>query len=63
MSFLLDTDISSAYLKNDRTVIGKVMLHFALWNARFRQGVIFAMAASAHRRHGEPTVADWSSRW
>ena len=28
MSFLLDTDICSAYLKNDRHVIGKVMLHF-----------------------------------
>ncbi len=28
MSFLLDTDICSAYLKNDRTVIGRVMLHF-----------------------------------
>lgn len=27
MSFLLDTDICSAYLKNDRAVIGKVMLH------------------------------------
>ena len=28
MSFLLDTDICSAYLKNDRTVAGKVLLHF-----------------------------------
>src|SRR5260370_41468230 len=28
MSFLLDTDICSAYLKNDQRVIGKVMLHF-----------------------------------
>ena len=28
MSFLIDTDICSAYLKNDRQVIGKVMLHF-----------------------------------
>jgi tRNA(fMet)-specific endonuclease VapC len=28
MSFLLDTDICSAYLKNDPTVAGKVMLHF-----------------------------------
>ena len=28
MSFLLDTDICSAYLKNDRRVVGKVMLHF-----------------------------------
>jgi tRNA(fMet)-specific endonuclease VapC len=28
MSFLLDSDICSAYLKNDRKVIGKVMLHF-----------------------------------
>jgi tRNA(fMet)-specific endonuclease VapC len=28
MSFLLDTDICSAYLKNDRKVVGKVMLHF-----------------------------------
>lgn len=28
MSFLLDTDICSAYLKDDRTVVGKVMLHF-----------------------------------
>ena len=28
MSFLLDTDICSAYLKNDPTVVGKVMLHF-----------------------------------
>src|ERR1051325_9264612 len=28
MSFLLDTDICSAYLKNDQTVVGKVMLHF-----------------------------------
>lgn len=28
MSFLLDTDICSAYLKNDRVVVGRVMLHF-----------------------------------
>jgi predicted nucleic acid-binding protein len=28
MSFLLDTDLCSAYLKNDRQVVGKVMLHF-----------------------------------
>src|SRR5271155_76101 len=28
MSFLLDTDICSAYLKNDPTVVNKVMLHF-----------------------------------
>ena len=28
MSFLLDTDICSAYLKNNRAVIGKVMLHW-----------------------------------
>jgi len=28
MSFLLDTDICSAYLKNNRAVTGKVMLHF-----------------------------------
>jgi predicted nucleic acid-binding protein len=28
MSFLLDTDICSAYLKNDRQVIAQVMLHF-----------------------------------
>jgi tRNA(fMet)-specific endonuclease VapC len=28
MSFLIDTDICSAYLKNDRRVIGKVMLHY-----------------------------------
>src|SRR5438105_4674438 len=28
MSFLLDTDICSAYLKNDRTVVGRVMLHY-----------------------------------
>ena len=28
MSFLIDTDICSDYLKNDRQVIGKVMLHF-----------------------------------
>ena len=28
MSFLLDTDICSAYLKNERTVVGRVMLHF-----------------------------------
>lgn len=28
MSFLLDTDICSAYLKNDRQVVSKVMLHF-----------------------------------
>ena len=28
MSFLLDTDICSAYLKNDLTLVGKVMLHF-----------------------------------
>ena len=28
MSFLLDTDICSAYLKNDQQVVGKVMLHF-----------------------------------
>jgi tRNA(fMet)-specific endonuclease VapC len=28
MSFLIDTDICSAYLKNDRRVVGKVMLHY-----------------------------------
>jgi tRNA(fMet)-specific endonuclease VapC len=28
MSFLLDTDICSAYLKNDQQVVSKVMLHF-----------------------------------
>ncbi len=28
MSFLLDTDICSAYLKNDRRTTSKVMLHF-----------------------------------
>jgi tRNA(fMet)-specific endonuclease VapC len=28
MSFLLDMDICSAYLKNDPLVVGKVMLHF-----------------------------------
>jgi tRNA(fMet)-specific endonuclease VapC len=28
MSFLLDTDTCSAYLKNDRRVVAKVMLHF-----------------------------------
>src|SRR5436309_193721 len=27
MSFLLDTDICSGYLKNDRSVVGRVMLH------------------------------------
>jgi len=28
MSFLLDTDICSAYLKNDAAVVGRVMLHY-----------------------------------
>ena len=28
MSFLLDTDICSAYLKNDQRVVGRVMLPF-----------------------------------
>src|SRR5438876_296840 len=28
MSFLLDTDICWAYLKNDRVVVGKIMLRF-----------------------------------
>jgi tRNA(fMet)-specific endonuclease VapC len=28
MSFLIDTDICSAYLKNDRAVTNKVMLHY-----------------------------------
>jgi tRNA(fMet)-specific endonuclease VapC len=28
MSFLIDTDICSAYLKNDRIVAGKMMLHY-----------------------------------
>jgi tRNA(fMet)-specific endonuclease VapC len=28
MSFLLDTDTCSAYLKNDQRVVSKVMLHF-----------------------------------
>lgn len=28
MSFLLDTDICSAYLKNDQRAVSKVMLHF-----------------------------------
>ena len=28
MSFLLDTDICSAYLKNDPLVVNRVMLHF-----------------------------------
>ena len=29
MSFLLDTDICSAYLKNDPLVVPRVMLHFS----------------------------------
>src|SRR6266849_5643905 len=28
MSFLLDTDICSAYLKNNPVVVGRVMLHY-----------------------------------
>ena len=28
MSFLIDTDICSAYLKDDRIVVGKMMLHY-----------------------------------
>jgi hypothetical protein len=28
MSFLLDTDICSYYLKNDPVVVGRVMMHF-----------------------------------
>jgi tRNA(fMet)-specific endonuclease VapC len=28
MSFLIDTDICSAYLKNNRRVVGKMMLHY-----------------------------------
>ena len=28
MSFLLDTDTCSAYLKNHRRVVGRVMLHY-----------------------------------
>ena len=28
MSFLVDTDICSGYLKNDRLVVGKMMLHY-----------------------------------
>jgi tRNA(fMet)-specific endonuclease VapC len=28
MSFLLDTDICSAYLRNNRRIVAKVMLHF-----------------------------------
>jgi tRNA(fMet)-specific endonuclease VapC len=28
MSFLLDTDICSAYLKNEPVVVGRVMLHY-----------------------------------
>jgi predicted nucleic acid-binding protein len=28
MSFLLDTDICSAYLKNDAVVVRRVMLHY-----------------------------------
>jgi tRNA(fMet)-specific endonuclease VapC len=28
MSFLLDTDICSAYLKDDPIVVGRVMLHY-----------------------------------
>lgn len=28
MSFLLDTDICSAYLKNDQRVVAKLLLHF-----------------------------------
>ena len=28
MSFLLDTDICSAYLKNDPLVVSRVMLHY-----------------------------------
>jgi predicted nucleic acid-binding protein len=50
MSFLLDTDICSAYLKNDRTVVSKVMLHFGSLNVSvisLGELLTWAMRASA----------------
>jgi predicted nucleic acid-binding protein len=57
MSFLLDTDICPAYLKNHRRVVGRVMLHFgSLYVSAVTLGelMVWAKRAKAAPRH------DWS---
>jgi tRNA(fMet)-specific endonuclease VapC len=53
MSFLLDTDISSAYLKNDQKVVGKVMLHFG--GLHVSVVTIGELLTWAHRASAPPT--------
>jgi tRNA(fMet)-specific endonuclease VapC len=49
MSFLLDTDICSAYLKNDPVVVGRVMLHYGGLNVSvITVGELLTWALRAH---------------
>ena len=49
MSYLVDTDIASAYLKNDRAVVGRVMLHFgALYISAITLGELLTWALRAN---------------
>ncbi len=49
MSFLLDTDTCSAYLKNDPVVVGRVMLHYGGLNVSvITVGELLTWAWRAH---------------
>ena len=49
MSFLLDTDTCSAYLKNDPAVVGRVMLHYGGLNVSvITVGELLTWALRAH---------------
>ncbi len=49
MSFLLDTDTCSAYLKNDPVVVGRVMLHYGGLNVSvITLGELLTWALRAH---------------
>jgi tRNA(fMet)-specific endonuclease VapC len=53
MSFLLDTDICSYYLKNDQRVVGKVMLHFG--GLHLSTATVGELLTWAHRAKAPPT--------
>jgi predicted nucleic acid-binding protein len=49
MSFLLDADICSAYLKDDLVVVGRVMLHYGGLNVSvITVGELLTWALRAH---------------
>ena len=61
MSFLIDTDICSAYLKNDRAVVGKMMLHYGGLNVSavtVGELLVWAMRAKAPKGRWQ-TVQDF----